>query len=187
MGIFPGHGLVLAGGASTRMGSDKATLSFRGETLIQRTYSLLSDFCEREVWVSCRQVEQFQDYPCLPDLDADLGPIAGLFSYFSRYREPVILLAVDLPLVTIDELENLKSHRSKTCQAVVARGIRSTQPLCAIYESSARSVVRRQVSKGNYAMFALLDALKCCYVATPEQSLLNLNGREDLEVLRSLE
>jgi molybdopterin-guanine dinucleotide biosynthesis protein A len=74
-------GLVLAGGASTRMQRDKAALLYHGKPQLQWTYDLLTEVCER-VFVSVR-ANQAQDplragLPQIIDRLEGKGPIAGI-------------------------------------------------------------------------------------------------------------
>lgn len=79
------NGLVLAGGKSQRMKTDKSLLEFHGKTQLAYTYDLLLPFC-RDVYVSARQ-EQAQNqnyakYPLLIDNEKfqSAGPLAGILS-----------------------------------------------------------------------------------------------------------
>lgn len=68
-------GLVLAGGKSSRFGSDKALAEFDGHTLLARAVDTLSGYCEFVVVVG----RQTAPAPCIPDWPhPDLGPLGGI-------------------------------------------------------------------------------------------------------------
>ena len=95
--------VLLAGGESRRMGSDKATLLFRGKPLWQVQLETLQKLGPKEIFVSARI-----DPPWRPDdvvfvADAPLsrGPLSGLAASMSRMRTTHLLaLAVDMPWMT---------------------------------------------------------------------------------------
>jgi molybdenum cofactor guanylyltransferase len=69
-------GVVLAGGGSTRFGSDKALAELGGRTLLARAFDTLSGFCELVV-VAGR--ERGPGHRCIPDWPhADMGPLGGI-------------------------------------------------------------------------------------------------------------
>ena len=100
----PLYGLVLAGGASTRMQRDKAALLYHDRPQLDWTYDLLSEVCER-VFVSVRQ-DQVEDevrnrFPKIVDRLRDKGPIAGIAAAQAEVPEAAwLVVACDLPKQT---------------------------------------------------------------------------------------
>ena len=90
-------GLVLAGGRSRRMGSDKALLSWRGETLLSHMQHCLRASGASRVLVS----GAYADCEAVPDRFAGLGPLGGLASVVETLPDDVALLVVpvDMPLL----------------------------------------------------------------------------------------
>ena len=83
-------GLVLAGGESRRMGSDKALIPIQGKPAFLYFAELLTPFCET-VYVSCRTAQQLtlEDDPTIVGLfdrpaHAGRGPMSGILSYLSH-------------------------------------------------------------------------------------------------------
>ena len=90
-------GVVLCGGASRRMGQDKATLEVAGERLLDRAVEALSGHVN-EVLLACGAEERYADRGLRLALDAgaDLGPLGGLGAGLAQARtEWVLLLACD--------------------------------------------------------------------------------------------
>lgn len=89
-------GAVLAGGQSSRFGSDKALAVLGGETLIARAVDLLSGWCEKVIVVGREQAPA----PTLPDWPrAGLGPLGGIAAALHDARdegyEAVLTCGVD--------------------------------------------------------------------------------------------
>lgn len=98
-------GVVLAGGKSSRMGADKAFLTYRGGRLIDHMIALLRETGVRDVYVS----GDLEEYRCLPDRQAGRGPavaINGVLAELSQY-DGVLFVPVDMPLLLPDLLRLL--------------------------------------------------------------------------------
>ena len=150
----PVYGLVLAGGRSTRMGRDKAALSYRGVSQLERAMMLLTPLVTH-VYVSVR-AEQRTDplrgrFPQIVDAREDIGPIAGLLAAQARHPDVAwLVLACDLPLLDAATLARLLRERAP---ARIATAYRSShdglpEPLCAIYEPRSREPLAAYVDSG---------------------------------------
>ena len=99
------HGIVLAGGKSSRMGTNKALIEILGVTMMMRQIfklqELLKDREGAELLVSVRESGELDLPPgarYVEDIRADEGPLMGLFSGLQEIdRGHVILLGVDMP------------------------------------------------------------------------------------------
>src|SRR5688572_22170139 len=83
------HGLVLCGGQSARMGTDKSLLVYHDKPQRYHVCEMLGSFCEK-VFISCneKQADSMQDgHDFIIDLPAfhNTGPMAGLLTAYSTY------------------------------------------------------------------------------------------------------
>ena len=151
----PLFGLVLAGGASTRMGRDKAGLAYHGRSQLQWTFDLVAKVCDA-AFVSVRP-DQRDDalrasFPQIVDLQPGIGPIAGISAALQQHPKAAwLVVACDLPFMTDAALLQLIEHRDPTRVATAYRSShdRLPEPLCAIWEPTARepcSAIWRQAS-----------------------------------------
>jgi len=181
------YGLVLAGGKSRRMGSDKAALVSNGETQLSRAVHLLERHVER-VFVSTR-ADQVDDpvrrqFARIADRYDDLGPVAGILS--AMHAEPTpswLVLACDLPNIDDTTIEFLLQHASPEHVATAYRSVRDElpEPLCAIYRPAARSVMERFVADGLKCPRKMLINAATCLLEQPNPGALhNINRPEDL-------
>jgi len=107
----PCLGVVLAGGKSSRMGQDKASLQREKQDMLSYSMSLLKAAGSSQVLVSGG--EQGID-----DLVANLGPLGGIQSIIKQFKpQALLILPVDLPLMTSVELATLKQVGELSNQA----------------------------------------------------------------------
>ncbi len=149
------NGLVLAGGESTRMQTDKALLDYHGVPQLKWTYDLIDTYCE-ETFVSVRadQHDEVRDaLPRIEDTTDGLGPAGGLLAAADAAPDcGWLVLACDLPFATPAILENLIKLRNEDCMATAYRSVqnRMPEPLCAIWEPSGLALLREMVEKKLY-------------------------------------
>ena len=92
-------GVILAGGASSRMGSNKALLLHKGGRIIEKVYRVLAELFE-EVLLVTNNPELYPFIPCrkVPDIYSGRGVMAGVHAGLSQSREPsVFVAACDMP------------------------------------------------------------------------------------------
>jgi molybdopterin-guanine dinucleotide biosynthesis protein A len=153
-------GVVLAGGQSTRMGRDKATLEFDGQPLLERAVAVLRE-CFPEVMV-IRQ----DDVP-------GLGPIGGLLTALRRAPE-IFVVACDMPFLDAALIREMAAQLPGY-DAVAIPG----EPLHAAYSARILPVVEAQIAAGDYSVQSLLSKLR---VKTVEAGpIINVNTPEELE------
>lgn len=96
-------GVVLAGGKSSRMGTDKALLELDNKSMLERSVAILDDLGAAKVIV-CRN--EFST-GFLPDIYPDLGPLSGIHTAIFETDLPVVVIPVDMPLLTSETLSPL--------------------------------------------------------------------------------
>lgn len=189
----PLHGLVLAGGASTRMQRDKAALDYHGRPQLVWTFDLVSTFCARS-FVSVRPEQAGENlrsaYPQIVDAVDVGGPIAGILSALLAHRDAAwLVLACDLPFVDRATLEHLVRNRDTARVSTAYRSAHDSlpEPLCAIFEPHALGPLQAHVSAGQTCPRKFLirssDAL---IIDLPQAcSLDNVNTIEEWAAARS--
>ena len=185
----PLHGLLLAGGKSRRMGSDKADLVVdSGLSLRDRGLQLLAPVTE-EIHLSIARDDQ-RSYQCdtIRDLQPGAGPLAGLEAAFQQAPEAAWLVtACDLPFLTDSVLQRLLEARDPERDATcfTSRFDGKPEPLCAIYEPSAAMPLARVLADQVRCARKFLSSLDRRELDLPDRSALdNCNRPEDLEEAR---
>ena len=150
----PIYALVLAGGRSTRMQRDKASLAYHGRTQLEWAVSFLEPHVKR-VFVSVRS-DQVNDpirarFDQIVDTQENLGPIAGIMAAQAKYPNVAwLVLACDLPFLDDSTLQTLIAARQPERLATAFRSSHDVlpEPLCAIYEPASREPILAHVASG---------------------------------------
>lgn len=157
---FPGFdGAVLAGGRSSRMGTDKACLIVGGESLLARQLRLLREAGARELLVVGRDADENvceSEVRFIPDRQLGAGPLAGLEAALGASESGLTLvLAVDLPFLTADLLRRLVRQGGPETGVIPWRGDRA-EPLVALYPRRGLAEVTRRLNAGELALQPLV-------------------------------
>lgn len=129
-------GVVMMGGRSTRMGSDKSLLYWAGQPLYQHFSALLSDLCEAVVLSANRsqQLPGDSPFPVVTDLFENQGPMGGLVSCHRAIGDDLLVVAVDTPLVGGAELEALlRLHTPAGCTVFYNAEAGKYEPMPAVW------------------------------------------------------
>jgi molybdenum cofactor guanylyltransferase len=147
-------GIVLTGGASRRMGNDKARIVWRGETLAARAARVLAAVCDPVLEVG----PGLTDLPSVREDPPGAGPLAALVAAADALETagPVVLLACDMPFVEEPVLRLLADHAGAATVIPVAAG--RLQLACARYGPNAIARARDALARGETALRAAVDA-----------------------------
>jgi molybdopterin-guanine dinucleotide biosynthesis protein A len=180
------NGLILIGGKSTRMGTDKSLLNYYGQPQRDYLFQLLKKFCS-EVYFSSRQEQRLSENVIIDTLA--ISPISGILSAFKYNSETAwLVLACDMPLVTEEVLGLLIEHRNpeKTATAFYNPEINAPEPLITIYESKAYPLLIKYVEAGHKSPKLFLQATDVQLIETGERSFLkNINTRQEFDVFQA--
>ena len=150
---------VLAGGQSSRMGTDKALVLLDGQTLLSRALDLAHSVTDDVRIVGAK--EKYSAYaPAVEDEFPGNGPLAGIHAALRASRKDLnLILAVDIPVVSTPLLEYVVSRaRDSAALVTVPRVGRGFQPLCAVYRRAFANAAERALRAGQYKIDALFDA-----------------------------
>jgi molybdopterin-guanine dinucleotide biosynthesis protein A len=151
-------GVVLAGGRSRRMERDKAFLTVEGVTLVRRQAALLVAVGCSEVLISGRPGVDYgvPGTRIVLDPGKERGPLGGLVAALRTMKhERLVVLAVDLPHMTVDFLQRAIAAGTADV-SVVPHGEHGFEPLAACYARSLRSPAEAALSGGRLSLQALM-------------------------------
>ncbi|MFZ0793181.1 MAG: molybdenum cofactor guanylyltransferase [Candidatus Korobacteraceae bacterium] len=183
---------ILAGGRSSRMGSDKALLSFGGQTLLQRALQTAAAAAETIAIVG--PGKRYAPYgEVIEDVYAGCGPLAGIHAALAASKTDLnLMLSVDMPLMTADFLRWLARQAQASDETIVVPDVLGgPQPLCALYRRQVRKVAEEALKRGEYKIGRLFSQVPTRYLSEQEITTAgfsitifsNVNTREEFEAL----
>lgn len=173
------YGLVVAGGRSSRMGTDKAWLNYHGQPQAFYLYDMLEQLCGKAA-ISCN----LQQAPLIPGsytviIDAmpyqDKGPMAGLLSAFEQQPgKNLLVTGCDYPFIGTSHLHSLiSSIRDFTRPAVFYNAVDDLyEPLIGLYPAVCYTAIKQQFEQGNFSIQYFLKACKAGKFLTADQTVL---------------
>ena len=190
--------VILVGGQSRRMGSDKATLPLGTRTLLQEVVDAVAPLFPGLI-VSVAAPRADLPWPQVCDERPGLGPLAGLCAALARAPTPwIFAVATDMPFVRPALVTALAAYRDdggNASDAVVARVAGEPQPLAAFYSTRCLAPFSALLDAATPRARSLRAALACVatrYVETGElvaadpglASFVDLDTPHDVELAR---
>ena len=175
--MFEGEGFILAGGASRRMGEDKAQLRFDGQTFVERAAGALAAIVQRISIVSARHTDATWKWPRVADIYKDCGALGGLHAALAHARAPwAAVVSCDLPFVTGELFTRLAALHTEAFDVIIPVQMDGRlQPLCALYDSrTCLERARQLLRSGELRLHVLLRQLRARRVLPDE--LADLTG-----------
>ena len=185
--------VILAGGKSRRMGSNKALLDIGGKPLIRLLIDRIRPVTDR-ILISSNDClsYKFLDFPVIPDHFAGHGPLAGFHSAMVRdVCSLYIMLACDLPNLKTPFLRKMVSLAEGYDAAIPRTRDGLAHPLCAVYRRTCLPSVEHALKQGANKVIEIFldDSLAIRWVDPNEgkfrdADLANINTPEDLRQLK---
>lgn len=157
-------GYILAGGKSSRMGTDKALLSVQEEPMLKRMIRLLEPFCQ-SIAISGNN-PGYSDFniEMVADIYTGCGPISGIISSLKHSStEWNLLVSVDVPFMNETFIAHLISHIGNY-DCIIPRHDGGIEPLMGLYNKKIMPVVEEMINQGDYKLMRLLSKLNVQYV-----------------------
>lgn len=181
-------GIILAGGKSTRMGTDKGMMFFNGKKLVEYPLDMLRRICNELIISSDNPEYSVFDARIIQDKVPDKGPVSGLASsLLESTNEWNLVLGCDMPFLNMELIEMLIYHSGPE-MGIVPGHDRFYEPIAALYHRSMGETFAKELHQGNYSLQAILRSANVKFL--PVDSLLvefpqlfkNINTAEDLKI-----
>lgn len=183
-------GLVLAGGASTRMGSDKGLMDYHGGPQREYLLRLLKGFTD-EAYISCRP-GQISDsiLPVIEDKYQDLGPFGGILSAFEFDPHVAwLVVACDFPLLDHAAISQLVEERDMTSIATSFLDTHTLmpEPWITILEPKIYPILQDYHARGRSSLRGILVDFNSALIRAKDPNvLLNANTPEEEAQIRKM-
>lgn len=185
------YGLVICGGESTRMGTDKSLLVYYQKPQHEHVADLLAPLCERVIL--CCNAEQYNTsrtaYPKLTDLPefAGAGPMSGLLTAFQTFPGNDFLVAgCDYPYLTTDELANFLHDIDKDLPAAAFYNQNAFyEPLLGWYSRSAGNALLQSFENGSRSLQRFLQTEHAGkYQPLSERTMRSVDTMDDFRAVK---
>ena len=179
--IAPVKGLVLTGGKSTRMGTDKTILNYHGIPQKEFVKNLLKDKLS-EVFYSVQSKSEKKNE--IHDVFLNLGPFGGICSAFQKDPNAAwLVLASDLPFVNDDLISLVLENRnpSKTATAIKGKNKDFPEPLITIYEPKAYIKLLQYLAQGYSCPRKMLINSDVEIIEVDDAFIRNINTPEEFK------
>lgn len=187
------EGSVLAGGKSTRMGSDKATIMFDGKLFIENIISVMKrNFSLVNVISSNPEHKTLSGVKVYPDLEEGRGPLGGILTALYYSKAPFVFCsACDMPFLST-EIINLLVNERLGWDVVVPKVNGRLHPLCGVYNKSCIPIITAEINSGELKIINFYKKVRVKILSenffeqvdSLELSLSNINTPKDLETAK---
>lgn len=182
-------GILLAGGMSRRMGSEKGTLRIGNSLLYQYPLAVLEELCDEVLVSTCNGSTLRVDHQKVCDEMKGIGPLGGIYSCMKQSSNELnLVLSYDMPLVNESLFRLLISEINDYDIVLAAMPEARPEPLCGIYRKHTIAAMEEMISNQDFAVNHLLTRCHSKIVPISKEMecwlpelFLNINSKEDLE------
>jgi len=186
-------GVILAGGESRRMGSDKSLLPVAGARFIDHVYQRMASLFD-DVLIVTNSPELYSEIPCrkVPDIYYAQGSLAGVHSGLAHAKtEQIFVVGCDMPFISSAVVRQICSHAADG-DLVIPHSSSGHEPLHALYGKGCLPAMERVLDAGLKRIMLFFDQVKLVELPASEvqrldpqeQSFQNINTPEDYFRLR---
>ena len=185
---------IMAGGRSTRMGTDKGLVLFQGKPMIGHVIERVMNVTDRIAIVTNDPGSYSHfGYPTIQDIYQGMGPLGGIQAALNHLVEAYLLVvACDMPWLQISLLEHMISLRTEG-DVIVPRWTKFPEPLHAIYSKKCLGPVTESLELDIRKVVGFYGKVSVRYVDREEiqqfdphgRSFANINTPDDIEQAES--
>jgi molybdenum cofactor guanylyltransferase len=189
-------GVILAGGKSRRMGTDKALLSVGREAMIERAAAELDKVCAEVLISGCgEETGRRLGLKVVPDLIKGMGPLSGIHAaLLAAQSEKCLVVPCDMPFLSA-ELAEVMIRQSEGYDVAVPQHGDYLQPLFAVYDKSCIQAIEEALRNNRHKVVDFYPRMRVNYVsetilqaaADIDTVFFNVNTPLELEKARMIE
>jgi len=179
-------GIVIAGGKSKRMGTNKSLLIYKQQSFVERAANLLSQFTD-DLFINSNIDYTHFSYRILPDIILNTGPIGGLYTSLAQIKyKMALVIPVDMPLLTTEVLTYLLKQADFSKKVNIFRTNDRLQMLTGLYHKDLVPVLKQQIDTGDFKLRNLLKKTSHHIIDAGDFSsqFVNINTPESLQKIQ---
>lgn len=177
-------GYVLAGGASSRFGADKALAELQGKSMLMRTVDLASSVCKSVAVVAAAKKLEDTSVGTIADRWPGEGPLGGILTALLHAKGDSganawsLIVSCDMPFLTAEWLRFLAERALVSdAEAVVPKSAHGWEPLCACWRASAAELILPEFEAGTRKVTDTLNVLHVGVLDEKDWKRFDTNGR----------
>lgn len=173
------QGFVLTGGASSRMGQDKALMEVEGRPLVLYVADIVQQAVNPVTLVGSRQKYQALGLPVVEDLLPGFGPLSGIHAALKATTSPLnLVVGCDMPFLNPPFLEMMiQVAMVADTQVTVAESPEyGFETMCAVYNRDCLPGVEESIKAGDLKLSRLYERLRVRLVSAAEWGSFNTQG-----------
>ena len=182
-------GIVLAGGKSRRMSTDKALLLFKGKPFLSHVIEALMPMADEILIVSDNKKHEKFNFKRVSDTMIDAGPLSGLHAGLKHSNTELnIILSCDVPLIQTSVLEIILANNTDENDVIQIEEEGKSHPLIALYKKRATPHLLAALQKGERKLSKALIGLNVKSISISKshyEALRNINTRSDLKSIEN--
>jgi molybdopterin-guanine dinucleotide biosynthesis protein A len=177
-------GVILAGGKSSRFGSNKALAPVRGKTLIQHVTDIMTGiFNDCLLVTNTPEQYQFLNIPMTGDRYRDMGPLAGIHAALQQIGTPrAFVVACDMPDVSPQLIRYICRINEQEYDVIIPRLAKGPEPLFGIYHKKSLATIESFLKRQECQISKVLEDLQVRWVR--EQKIREIVG--DLAIFKNI-
>ena len=154
-------GIILAGGKSSRIGSDKGFLLLKNKPYIQHIIEAMQPLVNEIIIVSNNPDYDVFKLKRVNDLIKDSGPLAGVYTglHYSN-TENNLVLSCDVPLINTETLKKLTEQEDENAEIIQLESKGKTMPLIALYNKHCESKFSELLQQGERRLRVAVNKFK---------------------------
>lgn len=178
---------ILAGGKSSRFGSDKAQHVVDGDTMLERIYRAIAAAGFNAIYVIGRsEFPGLDPKSCIQDKVSDKGPLGGIYTALSHTTsDRVFVISCDLPYVSSELIQSFVATGNKYKHVIVSVEGR-VQPLFGIFHKDGARKLEELIEQNELKVMRFIESLDAAIIDAStlkgytKKSLTNVNTQQDL-------
>ena len=182
-------GIILSGGKSSRMGTDKGFLKLKGKTFIEHSIDALKPLVSEIIIVSNNTDYDVFKLKRVNDMIENAGPLAGVYTGLKHSTTNYnLVLSCDIPLINSEVLKLLIDAVDGTSEVIQIENNTKTSPLIALYKKSCADKFYKLLNEGERRLrFAVNQCLVKQVKLNSEIGIYtsNINTPEEYKMLQN--
>lgn len=177
--------IILAGGKSSRMGTDKGLVLIKGKHMVEYVIDAVKSCCDEMLIISNQNGYDGFGVKVLKDDIENIGPIGGIYTGLNHSKNNInIVLTCDSPFVDATLISEMLNSYNNDMDVLFLAHQNLIYPLTAIYNKRILKNIKSHIEKGEYkvrTLFKTVNSQKMNLSNINSLKVQNINTQEDLK------